>query len=56
MRDPAMAPGDLAALVPAIRGAGGVITDWKGNAPFPAESTIAAGPALHEQVIKALNP
>ena len=54
--DPIMNPWDIAALVPIIRGAGGVITDWKGARAFPAESTVAAAtPALHEQVIAALN-
>jgi histidinol phosphatase-like enzyme (inositol monophosphatase family) len=55
MLDPIMNPWDIAALIPIIRGAGGVITDWKGGAPFPAESTIAASPELHAQVIATLN-
>jgi histidinol phosphatase-like enzyme (inositol monophosphatase family) len=55
MLDPVMNPWDIAALIPIIRGAGGVITDWKGSAPFPAESTVAAGPEMHAQVIAALN-
>ncbi len=55
MLDPIMNPWDIAALVPVIRGAGGVITDWRGGAAYPAESTIAAAtPALHAQVIAAL--
>jgi myo-inositol-1(or 4)-monophosphatase len=54
--DPTMNPWDIAALVPIVRGAGGVITDWRGASPFPAQSTVAtATPALHEQVIAALN-
>jgi myo-inositol-1(or 4)-monophosphatase len=54
--DPIMNPWDIAALVPVIRGAGGVITDWRGGAAYPAESTIAAAtPALHAQVIATLN-
>jgi myo-inositol-1(or 4)-monophosphatase len=53
--DPIMNPWDIAALVPVIRGAGGVITDWRGGAAFPAQSTVAAAtPALHAQVIAAL--
>ena len=53
--DPIMNPWDIAALVPVIRGAGGVITDWRGQPPYPAESTVAAAtPALHAQVIKSL--
>ena len=56
MLDPIMNPWDIAALVPVIRGAGGVITDWRGGAAYPAESTVAAAtPALHAQVVAALN-
>lgn len=54
MLDPIMNPWDIAALVPVIRGAGGTITDWQGKAPYPAESTVAAGPGLHAQLIAAL--
>ncbi len=55
--DPIMNPWDIAALVPVIRGAGGVITNWQGGAPFPAESTVACATAeLHQQVMAALNP
>lgn len=55
MGDPIMNPWDIAALVPIIRGAGGVITDWHGGAPYPAESTLAcATPELHESVLAAL--
>jgi myo-inositol-1(or 4)-monophosphatase len=54
--DPIMNAWDIAALVPIIRGAGGVITDWQGGKPYPAASTIAAAtPALHAQIIAALN-
>ena len=55
MLDPIMNPWDIAALVPIVRGAGGVITDWCGDAAYPAESTVAAAtPALHARVIAAL--
>ncbi len=55
MYDPLMNPWDIAALVPVIRGAGGVITDSKGGPPYPASSTVAAAtPELHAQVIAAL--
>lgn len=54
--DPIMNPWDIAALVPVIRGAGGVISDWQGDSPYPAESTVAAAtPELHADVIGALN-
>ena len=55
MCDPIMNPWDLAALVPIIRGAGGVITDWSGGPAYPATSTLAAAtPALHAAAIAAL--
>jgi histidinol phosphatase-like enzyme (inositol monophosphatase family) len=55
MSDPIMNPWDIAALVPVIHGAGGVITDWSGGRAYPAESTLAAAtPALHAAAIAAL--
>jgi len=56
MSDPIMNPWDIAALVPVIRGAGGMITDWQGREPMNAESTLAAHPKLHAEVVKLLNP
>jgi histidinol phosphatase-like enzyme (inositol monophosphatase family) len=54
MCDPILSPWDIPALVPVIRGAGGVITDWEGKDPVKADSIVAAGPELHPQVIAAL--
>ena len=55
MCDPVLSPWDLAALVPVVRGAGGVITDWQGRAPWPASSALAASsPALHAAAVAAL--
>lgn len=55
MLDPIMNPWDIAALVPVIRGAGGVISDWKGGPAFPAESTLAAAtPELHAALVAEL--
>jgi histidinol phosphatase-like enzyme (inositol monophosphatase family) len=56
MCDPIMNPWDIAALIPVVRGAGGVITDWQGRDPVNATSIVAATPDLHPQVIAALNP
>jgi myo-inositol-1(or 4)-monophosphatase len=54
--DPIMNPWDIAALVPVVRGAGGVISDWHGGAAYPAAHTIAAAtPALHAGVVAALH-
>jgi fructose-1,6-bisphosphatase/inositol monophosphatase family enzyme len=56
MCDPVMSLWDIAALVPVVRGAGGVITDWRGRDPVGATSIVAAAtPALHAQVIATLN-
>ncbi len=55
MTDPIMNPWDIQALIPVIRGAGGVITDWQGKDPVQAKSIVAAGPELHPQLIAALN-
>jgi histidinol phosphatase-like enzyme (inositol monophosphatase family) len=54
--DPIMNPWDIAALIPVVRGSGGVITDWQGGEPLNAKSTLAATPELHARVIRALNP
>ena len=54
MLDPIMNPWDIQALIPVLRGAGGVITDWHGGDPVKADSIVAATPALHGQVIDAL--
>jgi histidinol phosphatase-like enzyme (inositol monophosphatase family) len=56
MCDPIMNPWDIQALIPVIRGAGGVITDWQGRDPVKADSILAAGSALHGQLVAALNP
>lgn len=51
-------PYDFAALMPVIEGAGGVVTDWQGNALTMASEghIIAVGdPHLHEVVIEALS-
>jgi len=37
------------------RGAGGIITDYQGNDPMFGNSIIAAGPGIHEEVIRLLN-
>lgn len=55
MIDPQMNFWDLAALVPVIRGAGGVITDYEGGNPVTADSIIAANQVLHDRVISTLN-
>lgn len=56
MCDPVMKVWDLLALIPVIRGAGGVITDWQGRDPVGGTSCVAAAsPALHAELIALLN-
>jgi myo-inositol-1(or 4)-monophosphatase len=55
MCDPIMSPWDIAALIPVIRGAGGIITDWQGEEAMGAASIVAAHPANHARVIELLN-
>ncbi len=53
--DPIMNPWDIAALIPIVRGAGGVISDWHGGPAYPAAHTVAAAtPALHAAVVATL--
>lgn len=56
MIDPIMSVWDSTALIPIIRGAGGVITDYHGNDPVNSDSIIATcSDELHKQVIDLLN-
>jgi myo-inositol-1(or 4)-monophosphatase len=55
MIDPVMNMWDSYALIPIIRGAGGIITDYHGNNPVFGESIVAANPRLHGEVIRILN-
>lgn len=55
MIDPVMNIWDLMALIPVIRGAGGIITDYYGNDPVNGESSVAASREIHSEVIKILS-
>ncbi len=55
MIDPIMNIWDSMALIPIIRGAGGIITDYQGNDPVKGNSIIAASPTIHKHVIEVLN-
>lgn len=56
MIDPIMHLWDTFALVPIVRGAGGIITDYYGNDPLAGDSTVASAPGIHKSVIAMLNP
>jgi myo-inositol-1(or 4)-monophosphatase len=48
-------PYDIAALVPIVQGAGGVITNWEGGLAAGGGSIVAAGdPRIHEAALKLL--
>lgn len=50
-------PHDYNALIPVVRGAGGVIGDWKGGSDFPAGCVVAAASLeLFDAAIEMLNP
>ncbi len=55
MIDPIMSPWDLLPLIPIIKGAGGIITDYEGRDPVKGDSTIAAAPGIHGKIIQILN-
>lgn len=55
MIDPIMSKWDLAALIPVIKGSGGVITDYYGNNPMEGNSIVASNPKLHTEIITILN-
>ena len=55
MVDPIMSIWDMMALVPVIRGAGGMITDYQGKDVLKGNSVIAASQAIHSEVIGLLN-
>lgn len=55
MIDPIMSPWDITALIPIIRGAGGIITDYHGGDPVKGESAIATAGSIHQQVVNILN-
>lgn len=54
-------PVDVAALVPVVEGAGGIITDWSGrpvrplDPGFTGQVVAAAGPALHACALAAVS-
>src|ERR1700761_9464260 len=50
-----LAPWDVAALIPVVEGAGGIMTDWDGNPVTNGASVIAAGDRrTHSEVVALL--
>lgn len=55
MIDPIMSFWDIAAVVPIVKGAGGMITDYLGKDALKGTSIVAASPQIHSQVIKEIS-
>ncbi len=55
MIDPIMSPWDLLPLIPIIKGAGGVVTDYQGSDPVKGKSAVASSPDIHSAIISLLN-
>ena len=54
MLDPRLGYWDVAAIVPVIEGAGGVVTSWSGGDPLAEPSLIASAGALHPIALSLL--
>jgi len=55
MIDPIMNIWDSMALIPVVKGTGGIITDYQGNDAISGNSIIASSPVIHDEIIKLLN-
>ncbi|HEY5339023.1 MAG TPA: histidinol-phosphatase [Rhizomicrobium sp.] len=50
-----LAPWDIAAIIPVVEGAGGIVSDWDGNAFAVGASTLVCGDRrVHEQAVALL--
>ncbi len=54
MLDPIVSPWDVAAIKPIIEEAGGIFTDFEGNATVYAKTALAANPYLHAALLEKL--
>ena len=55
MLDPRLGYWDVAAIVPVIEGAGGVVSSWNGGDPLAEPSLIASAGALHPIALALLS-
>ncbi len=53
--DPIMNPWDIIPVLPILKGAGAVVTDWRGGDALQSGNIIAAAPRLHAAVLAKLN-
>ena len=52
MLDPTLAYWDVAAVVPVVEGAGGVVSSWSGGDPLAELTLIATAGPLHDEVLR----
>ena len=55
MTDPILSEWDFVGMIPIIRGAGGIITNWEGGDPVGGNSVICGNPNLQPLVVEMLN-
>ncbi|MGD8780666.1 MAG: histidinol-phosphatase [Ignavibacteria bacterium] len=55
MVDPIMNLWDITAVIPVIKGAGGIISNWQGEPANKSNSSVATGGRIHKEVISILN-
>jgi histidinol phosphatase-like enzyme (inositol monophosphatase family) len=55
MLDPTLAHWDVAAIVPIVEAAGGVVSGWTGGNPLAELSLIASAGGLHAEVLRLLH-
>lgn len=55
MLDPTLAHWDVAAIVPVVEAAGGMVTSWSGADPLAELSLIASAGELHAEVLQLLH-
>lgn len=55
MLDPVLAHWDVAAIVPVVEAAGGVVTSWRGGDPLAELSLIASAGTIHQAVVQLLH-
>jgi histidinol phosphatase-like enzyme (inositol monophosphatase family) len=55
MLDPTLSYWDVAAIIPVVEGAGGVVSSWTGGDPLATPSLLAAAPSLHATLLRELH-
>jgi len=54
MADAVLCPWDILPVIPVVRGAGAIVTQWQGGTVLPYTSAIAANPRIHRMALDIL--